>query len=121
MLQRPLIAGLVGAGLLAVGVTLAWIHLQQDETPATAAVSPASTTASSAPAAQPPARPALSAPDALRPSFDVVRINPQGDAVMAGRAAPNAQVQIFDGQRKIGEVVADNRGEWVFVPNDPLP
>lgn len=123
MLQRPLIAGLIGAGLVAVGATLAWIHLYQqevNETPAVA-VAPASTAPANATAAQTPARAAPAAPAVIKPSFDVVRINPQGDAVMAGRAAPNAQVQIFDGQRRIGEAVADNRGEWVFVPNDPLP
>jgi LysM repeat protein len=60
-------------------------------------------------------------PTATRPSFDVVRINPEGDAVMAGRAAPGAKVEIFDGQNKIGEVVADQRGEWVFVPSAALP
>lgn len=124
MLQRPLIAGLIGVGLIAVGTTLAWMHLhQQDSADASSAavVAPASTAPSNAPAAPPLARPAAPVAVAIKPSFDVVRINPQGDAVMAGRAAPNAQVQIYDGQRRIGEVVADNRGEWVFVPNDPLP
>ena len=60
-------------------------------------------------------------PKATRPSFDVVRINPEGDTVMAGRAAAGAKVEIYDGTKKIGEVVADRRGEWVFVPNAPLP
>jgi len=55
------------------------------------------------------------------PSFDVVRINPRGDAVMAGRAKPGATVQILDGDKVIGEVTADQRGEWVFVPSAPLP
>jgi hypothetical protein len=55
------------------------------------------------------------------PTFDVVRINPAGDAVMAGRAAPNVEVRIFDGAREIGRTKSDARGEWVFVPTDPLP
>ena len=55
------------------------------------------------------------------PSFDVVRINPAGDTVMAGRAAPGGVVEIYDGGKKIGEVTADKRGEWVFVPTFPLP
>jgi|TARA_B100000315_G_scaffold260868_1_gene326607 hypothetical protein len=54
------------------------------------------------------------------PSFDIVRITPQGDTVMAGRAKPGAKVEIYDGDKKIGEVVADKRGEWVFVPTSPL-
>ena len=55
------------------------------------------------------------------PSFDVVRINPKGDTVIAGRAAPGAVVTILDGDRVIGRVTADSRGEWVFVPEKPLP
>ena len=56
-----------------------------------------------------------------QPTFDVVRINRAGDAVMAGRAEPGRVVEIFDGGQKIGEVTSDERGEWVFVPSSPLP
>lgn len=56
-----------------------------------------------------------------RPSFDIVRVNPRGDVVIAGRAAPNAEVTIRDGDTVIGAVRADGRGEWVFVPKKPLP
>ncbi len=54
------------------------------------------------------------------PSFDIVRITPQGDTVMAGRAKPSVKVEIYDGANKIGKVVANKRGEWVFVPTSPL-
>lgn len=56
----------------------------------------------------------------VRPSFDVVRVDPSGDAVMAGRALPGSTVIILDNGKPIGEVTADNRGEWVFVPTKPL-
>lgn len=69
-------------------------------------------------------KPALEAPDLklrpVAPSFDVVRINPKGDAVLAGRAAPNAEVTVRDGDKVIGTVRADGRGEWVLVPAEPL-
>ena len=55
------------------------------------------------------------------PSFDVVRIDPQGNMVMAGRAQPGATVIIMDGEREIGRVTADDRGEWVFIPTQPVP
>jgi nucleoid-associated protein YgaU len=91
------------------------------ETAAKAAAKPAPQTASkpppAPPAAPPPARPA---PGPVEPSFDIVRINPEGDTVMAGRAAANAMVRIFDGGKPIGEVQANRRGEWVFVPTRPL-
>jgi len=57
----------------------------------------------------------------VRPSFDVVRVNPKGDAVIAGRAAPNAEVVVRAGDKEIGHVTADARGEWVLVPDKPLP
>ena len=61
------------------------------------------------------------APMAGRPSFDVVRVMPSGETVVAGRAAPGAVVTVYDGGRPIGEVQADSRGEWVLVPAAPLP
>lgn len=54
------------------------------------------------------------------PSFDVVRISKEGDTVIAGRAAPGAEVTIFDGGEAIGTVTADGRGEWVYLPSEPL-
>lgn len=54
------------------------------------------------------------------PVFDVVRINPKGDTLIAGQAAPGAEVTILDGAKEIGKVMADSRGEWVFIPTGPL-
>jgi len=56
----------------------------------------------------------------ILPSFDVVRIDPQGNAVIAGRAAPNSDVVILDGGQEIGRATADQNGEWVWVPGEPL-
>lgn len=57
---------------------------------------------------------------AVPPSFDVVRVNPSGDAVIAGRAQPGALVTILDRGAALGSVTADGRGEWVFLPNAAL-
>ncbi len=70
-------------------------------------------------ASAPPAAPAAG-PAAGTPSFDVVRVNPQGEAVIAGRAAPGAEVTILDGDKVLGQVTADARGEWVLVPKEAL-
>ena len=61
------------------------------------------------------------AKEAVKPSFDVVRVNPRGDTVIAGRAEPHAEVTIKDGEKVIGKVTADARGEWVQVPEKALP
>jgi nucleoid-associated protein YgaU len=54
------------------------------------------------------------------PSFDIVRIAPGGRAVMAGRAAPDAEVELRSGDRVIDRVRADRRGEWVALPPELL-
>ncbi len=54
------------------------------------------------------------------PSFSVVRVNPQGDSVIAGRAEPGCRVEILDDGKPIGSAMADANGEWVFVPRTPL-
>ena len=69
-------------------------------------------------------RPDLADPEDMElvgaPRFDVVRINPRGDTVMAGRSEPGGTVVILDETKVIGEVIADRHGEWVFVPEQPL-
>jgi nucleoid-associated protein YgaU len=54
------------------------------------------------------------------PSFDVVKVGPTGTAVIAGRAQPGAKVIVRDGDKAIGEVTADRRGEWVLIPAQPI-
>jgi len=60
------------------------------------------------------------APDVTDPSFDVVRVSPDGNSVIAGRAEPNTKVRVREGKDVIGEATADNRGEWVILPEKPL-
>jgi nucleoid-associated protein YgaU len=69
------------------------------------------------------ARPSASkpAPAPTLPSFDVVRIDAKGNAVMAGRAAPGAVVVILDGETELARVTADANGEWLYTPDAPLP
>lgn len=57
---------------------------------------------------------------AAAPAFDLVRIAPDGDAVIAGVAEPGSRVVIRDRTAALGETMADARGEWVFVPDKPL-
>ena len=55
------------------------------------------------------------------PSFDVVRIGPKGQAVIAGRAASGAEVTVRDGDRVLGQVRADAQGQFVLIPDAALP
>jgi nucleoid-associated protein YgaU len=55
------------------------------------------------------------------PTFDVVVIEPSGEGVIAGRAAPGWKVSVQSGGVKVGEAKADLQGEWSVVLEKPLP
>jgi len=54
------------------------------------------------------------------PTFDVARIEPTGEAVIAGRAAPGATVELLRNGEVHDHAVADQSGQFVIVP-PPLP
>ena len=54
--------------------------------------------------------------DEVRPAFDVARIEPSGDAVIAGRAAPGASVELLRNGKLHDRVVADKTGQFAMVP-----
>ena len=51
------------------------------------------------------------------PSFDVVRIDPTGDAVIAGRAAPGSAVELVRDGKILDRTVADQSGNFVMTPS----
>lgn len=122
-MNRNTLLALLGAILLIVASVVA-LRNWQSEAPRPQAQSQGPSAA--APATPPstpnaaPQKPAATNTATVRPSFDVVRVSPSGDAVVAGRAAPNAEITILDGDTEVGKVTADGRGEWVFVTVEPL-
>lgn len=54
------------------------------------------------------------------PEFDIVRVSPTGETVVAGRASPGSEVTIMSGETVLGSAKADSRGEWVILPEKPL-
>jgi nucleoid-associated protein YgaU len=72
---------------------------------------PAPPPAAPAPAAKTPTQTA-----ALEPAFDVVNVDPSGEAVIAGRAAPNEKVELRDGGKTVAEATADAGGQFVIIP-----
>ena len=50
------------------------------------------------------------------PSFDVARTEGNGDAVIAGRAAPGAIVDLMRDGERLDRAVADESGQFVMVP-----
>ena len=76
------------------------------------------------PTTTPPAPPSpapAAAPAEPGPSFDIVRVAPDGSTVLAGRAAPGAAVTVQEAGRTVGTTTTDARGAWVMVPDAKLP
>lgn len=114
--------GLAIAGGAIAGIAvlvLAWFLLfAGSEETGTAGIDPqppaAEETASGAPEEAVPGGPVV-------PSFDIVRVERGGDTVVAGRAEPGARVRLIDGGETVAEAVADSRGEFVMILDEPLP
>ena len=92
------------------GALLLYLHYGRHQAPPAPAAPPA---------AQTPAPQAASATPP--PSFDIVRVDPQGNAVLAGRAMPGATVTVKDGDTVLGTATADSQGAFVLIPPSPLP
>ncbi|MGI9371163.1 MAG: LysM peptidoglycan-binding domain-containing protein [Hyphomicrobiales bacterium] len=54
------------------------------------------------------------------PSFDIVRIEDDGNALAAGRAKPGATITLNKNGKAAGTTTANERGEWVIVLEEPL-
>lgn len=62
-----------------------------------------------------------SAPAAeAEPSFDIIRIEPNGQSIIAGRAEPFSEWILLNNSEPIGTVRADINGEWVILPGAAL-
>ena len=122
---RPLV--LAGSGILVLSAGAgALIYRFAPGTPLDAAITP--TVLPHVPAHADRSPPPVSAPSSqaagaavIAPSFDIVRIAPGGQAVIAGRAAPGAKVTIEDQGKTIGTATSDQTGSWLFIPPTPLP
>ena len=123
-------AMIAGGAALAVGALyIDWQRLSAprvEQTPVTAdkpgtpdatkpAEAPAPKAAEATGTVTPPAEPTAV------PTFDVVVIEPSGEGVIAGRAAPGWKVSVQSGGAKIAEAKADLQGEWSVVLEKPLP
>ena len=49
-------------------------------------------------------------PPPVAPKFDIVRVDPEGNIVIAGRAQPNSIIEIISGREQLGQVKADGSG-----------
>src|SRR5918912_3674523 len=93
---------LVAGGVLAVAValslsgTLVWLRSARVQQARATVEVRQQTTPSAEPAATPGEPGPKPAEESVRPSFDLARVEPSGEAVFAGRARPGAAVELAD-------------------------
>ena len=115
-MNRPLLVAIVGVLVVIAAIVLNFTL----EDPGAPAPEPAAVDSGSTTDGVSNTNGSLELDGPVLPSFDVVRIDPQGNTVMAGRAGPLSTVLIFDGEIEIGRIATDGRGEWVFIPSEVL-
>lgn len=69
-----------------------------------------------APVAPPLTPPATAAAPADGAKFDIVRVEPNGEAVVAGRATPNTIVRLLNRGKVVAEVKTDANGQFALIP-----
>ncbi|MCC9624041.1 Ig-like domain-containing protein [Thalassospira sp. MA62] len=122
-MKRPYILVIIGVVLIIAAIVANYMLTKSadEETAPQATQAPVVSTPEPSVAAPGVSDPDVAqAPEVTAPSFDVVRIGPDGNAVIAGRAEPNSKIRIREGENVIGEATADERGEWVVLPETPL-
>lgn len=114
----------VGAALLTGAIVMFGLP-PRDDGPAVSmpADSPAAVTAPVPTVANVPARPetvAEPAEQAVPPAFDIVRVGPTGDSVIAGRAAPGKVLELLVNGKVHDRVEVRESGAFALTP-PPLP
>ncbi|UXT48426.1 LysM peptidoglycan-binding domain-containing protein [Agrobacterium tumefaciens] len=55
------------------------------------------------------------------PTFDVLRVEPDGSAVIAGKAQPGAKLEILSNGNVVAQTTIDGSGDFAAVFDNPLP
>ncbi|MEB2846208.1 LysM peptidoglycan-binding domain-containing protein [Rhizobiales bacterium RZME27] len=74
-----------------------------------------------APAASSTAPTAAQAPASNAPTFDVLRVEPDGSTVIAGRAEPGTTLEVADKNSVLAKADVANGGEFAAILDNPLP
>lgn len=69
-----------------------------------------------APGAQPGAPSRDGAAASAAPTFDIVRVEPNGESVVAGRGAPNTVVEMLVDGTAVARALSDPNGQFALVP-----
>ncbi|MDH7796178.1 nucleoid-associated protein YgaU [Beijerinckia sp. GAS462] len=123
--SNRVVYGIGAAVVVIAGIVIGWNFWRNLPVPAStiSAGTPAETVAQPQ-AKLEPAKPQSTNPEPSKsaadkpqkPQFDVVRVEPSGETVVAGRAAPNAKVTLFATGKPVGQATANAEGQFVILP-----
>jgi len=65
--------------------------------------------------------PAVAADNWVTPSFDVLRVEPDGSTVIAGKAEPGTTLDIVNGETVIASTQVGSSGDFAVILDTPLP
>lgn len=120
-MNRPLVyLGVAALVIAVIASVVVFFQLPSPDTPPTQAQPPVVETQSGD---APPKTVETQGDPALQPmapEFDIVRVDDNGNVVIAGRATPDCTIIVRDGDAVVGTTTVDRRGDWVLVPAEPL-
>ncbi|UJW85608.1 LysM peptidoglycan-binding domain-containing protein [Devosia sp. SL43] len=87
--------------------------------PATSAADPATDVAAPALDVTPPA--AEVPENLIAATFGLLRAEPDGSVVIAGSGTPGTEVEVYSNGSLLGKATVETTGDWVLVPDAPLP
>lgn len=89
----------------------------------TPAVAPAQGEVTEAPALDvtEPTQTAMAPADVVAATFGLLRAEPDGSVVIAGSGTPGSEVEVYLNGSLLGRATVETSGDWVLVPDAPLP
>ena len=109
---------IAGTGATAVGGFVAYDRYQEKQKTEIAKLAEPAVQAPKADAAKKVAEEKITTPQV--PTFDIVRVEKDGNMLVAGQAEPNSDITLMNGDQPIGTAKADDTGAFVILPDNPL-
>ncbi len=69
----------------------------------------------------PPVETADASDTLIAATFGLLRAEPDGSVVIAGSGTPGSEVNVYSNGKLLGRTQVETSGDWVFVPDEPLP
>lgn len=65
--------------------------------------------------------PAEAPDDLIAATFGLLRAEPDGSVVIAGSGRPGSEIEVYSGESLLGAATVEPSGDWVLVPDAPIP